>query len=114
MADVNEELAKGPMKFDPWKARKWREVAQISQRTLAHRMGLGPRGPEYVCRCENWTLGVTPGRLIVWARVLRVKPADLLSGREELAESRLWFDAWDADGRSDVREFVLNNRREEV
>lgn len=114
MTNVDEELAKGPQKFDPWKARKWREVAQISQRTLAHRMGLGRRGFEYVCRCEGWTLGVTPGRLLTWARVLRVKPSDLQSGREELAESRLWFDAWDAAGRPDVREFVLNNQRNEV
>ncbi len=108
MSDVNAELAK-IKKFDPWKARKWREVSKISQRTLAQRMGLSARGYEYVCRCEAWTLGVTPGRLLVWAKTLRCKPSDLQSDAEELLFSRSEFDRWVAKGRPNVRDFVLGD-----
>lgn len=106
---IDEKLAQKPPQFDPWKARKARESLPISQRSLAQRMGMGPRGAEYVCRCESWVLGVTPGRLFAWARALRIARVHLLSDEAGLAESRRQFDAWVAEGRPPVREFVLHN-----
>lgn len=108
MSNVNAELAK-LKRFDPWKARKWREVAGISQRALARQMSLTRRGYEYVCRCEGWTLGVTPGRLLVWARILRCKPTDLQSDAENLLLSRFEFERWVCAGRPNVRDFVLGD-----
>lgn len=67
------------------KLREYREQAELSQRDLAHLMGV----PEsYVGKCERRDRRVDPVEMIRWCKACEVDPHELLSFIQPKVRSR--------------------------